>query len=126
MQKIRFDEALICTISIPDTSLDEAYVPSFSIQPLLENAIKHNELTKLSPLHIIITQENDRVKVTNNLKSKITNETSTGIGLANLSERYRILSGDEIFIENDRNTFSVSIKILNKQASLNGTTPIKA
>jgi len=79
---------------------------------LLENAIKHNELTNESPLYIFIEQNGDWVKVTNNLKPKITSETSSGSGLANLSERYRILSGDEFIIEDNEATFSVSIKIM--------------
>lgn len=116
MQKIRFGEALICSVSIAEDTLESGFVPSFSIQPLLENAIKHNELTKASPLHIFIKQDCDRIKVSNNLKPKNTTETSSGIGLANLSERYRILSNDELIIENEGTAFSVSIKILNKEA----------
>jgi len=116
MQKIRFGEALICNVTIADVMLENGFVPSFSIQPLLENAIKHNELTKASPLHISIEQKGDQIKVSNNIKIKATNEISTGIGLANLSKRYRILSGDEIIIENNGATFSVSIKILDKEA----------
>jgi two-component system, LytTR family, sensor kinase len=112
MQKIRFGEALICNVTIADVILENGFVPSFSIQPLLENAIKHNELTKASPLHIFIEQDSKWIKVSNNIKTKATTEISTGIGLANLSKRYQILSGDEIILENNGATFSVSIKIL--------------
>lgn len=121
MQKIRFGEALYCSVSISEEALENGYVPSFSIQPLIENAIKHNELTLASPLHIFITQEKDRIKVFNNLKSKTITETSTGIGLANLSERYRIISNDELLIESKASSFSVSIKILNKDYFKNDT-----
>lgn len=118
MQTIRFGGALDCTVDIPDEVLDCGYVPSFSIQPLLENAIKHNELTKASPLHISIVYVDDRVTVTNKIKGKSTTEISTGIGLANLSQRYQILSGDEVYIENDGKFFSVSIKVLDKRVLL--------
>lgn len=113
MQKIRFGRALKYTISVPEKN--RWYVPSFSIHPLLENTIKHNELTAESPLNIQISQEDDRIKVTNNLKVKSISEWSTGSGLANLSERYRILSGDELIIEQTTDTFSVSIKILSDE-----------
>ena len=116
MQKIRFEDALVCSVSITNEALENGFVPSFSIQPLLENAIKHNELTQASPLHISIKQEGDRIRVSNNLKTKTTTEVSTGSGLANLSERYRILSNDELIIEADETSFSVSIKILSKEA----------
>jgi sensor histidine kinase YesM len=115
MQKIRFGDTLNYTVSVPDETLKNTFVPSFSIQPLLENAIKHNELTKASPLHISIENIGDRIKVANNKKSKTTSEPSSGIGLANLAERYRILSGDEIIIEDDGSNFSVSIKLFDKQ-----------
>jgi LytS/YehU family sensor histidine kinase len=118
MQKIRFGEALVCSFSITEETLEKGYVPSFSIQPLLENAIKHNELTDESPLQIHIIQEGDRIRVSNNLKPKNTSEASTGSGLANLSERYRILSHDELIIEDKGDTFSVSIKILNRATYL--------
>jgi len=113
MQKIRFGESLFYTFSVSDDASESGNVPSFSLQPLIENAIKHNELSERFPLHIKIKQENDRIVVTNNLQLKTTSEESTGSGLANLSERYRFLSNDDLVIENDETFFSVSIKILN-------------
>lgn len=112
MQKIRFGNALVYSIDISDGKLENGFVPSFSIQPLLENAIKHNELTGESPLFITIKQEKEWIKVTNNLNLKTSNENSTGSGLANLSERYRLLSDSDLIIEEEEHTFSVSIKIL--------------
>jgi len=112
MQKIRFGDALICSVSIGEVMLESGFVPSFSIQPLLENAIKHNELTEEFPLNISIRQEDDRIIVSNSLRLKNIPEVSTGSGLANLSERYRILSNDEVQIETNETTFSVSIKVL--------------
>ncbi|MFT3738692.1 MAG: histidine kinase [Breznakibacter sp.] len=118
MQKIRFAEALKCSISIPKEKQERGFIPSFSIQPLLENAIKHNELTEESPLHIAIElDEDDRIRVTNNRQIKNSTEASTGSGLVNLSERYRILSGDELIIHEDEGRFSVSIKILSHENS---------
>lgn len=111
MQKIRFGTALHFTITITGESLDRFYLPSFSLQPLIENAIKHNELTEELPLVVTITQQDDRIMVSNNLQKK-TNELSTHNGLANLNERYRLLSGDEIIIQETINFFQVSLKLL--------------
>ena len=119
MQKIRFNDALTCSVAISDEALNNGFVPSFSIQPLLENAIKHNELTEESPLHIKIKQLGNRIEVANNLKSKRTSEISTGSGLINLSERYKLLSNDDLIINQTDDTFSVSIKILNHENSHN-------
>jgi len=118
MQKIRFGDALICSVSIGEVMLESGFVPSFSIQPLLENAIKHNELTEEFPLSISIKQDTDRIIVSNSLRLKNIPEASTGSGLANLSERYRILSNDEVQIETNETTFSVSIKVLDHKVTI--------
>lgn len=115
MQKIRFNNGLMYSVDISEEALQTGYLPSFSIQPLLENAIKHNELTEESPLHIEIKQDGNRIKTSNNLQIKNTTETSTGSGLINLSERYKLLSNDEPIIEETDKIFSVSIKILKNE-----------
>lgn len=118
MQKIRFGEALVWSISISNNDThEESFVPSFSIQPLLENAIKHNELTERYPLDITIKQTNDRIKVSNNIRLKECTGTFSGFGLANLAERYKYISDDEVIIQDDGNVFSISIKILSNENS---------
>ncbi len=111
MQKIRFEDAIHLEVSIPE-EIREGHLPVFSIQLLFENAIKHNVFTSESPLTIKLLYEEGWLTVSNNLQRKMSEESSSGLGLANLSERYRIISGDEIMIRPDASNFSVSIKIL--------------
>jgi len=114
MQKMRFGEALQYEENIPEEN-KSGYIPVFSIQLLLENAIKHNALTNESPLCIKITYNDNRIIVSNNVKSKYSSDATTGLGLANLSERYKLLSGDDIIINSSEIEFSVSIKILENE-----------
>ena len=117
MQHISFGTALICTISLPEETLKNFSLPSFSLQPLLENAIKHNSFTQEEPLTVNISQKDDWLVICNNLQKRKIKAASTNYGLANLAERYRLWSGDEIIIKEDKDTFSVSIKLLTNEDS---------
>lgn len=111
MQKMRFGEALEWNIKINDPNMLKFSVPTFSLQPLAENAIKHNRFTKQQPLKIKIEQKEQYISVSNTMNLKESGETSLKSGLANLAERCFICSGNEIIINNDGVTFSVSFKI---------------
>jgi len=117
MQKIRFGDALTYQIHVPAECLNKYSVPFFSIQPLLENAIKHNELTTQHPLKIDILIQGDRIVISNNLRLKKNVEASTNNGLANLRERYQILQEEEIEIEQTENEFVVRLKLIPNENS---------
>lgn len=112
MQQIRFGQALECRIDLNEETLQHTYLPSFSLQPLLENAIKHNTFTREHTLYVNIKQEGQWLVINNNLQKRKVKADSTNYGLANLAERYRLWSGDEIRIAETDQEFSVSIKLL--------------
>lgn len=125
MQKIRFGNALHYQVDISET--EDGHLPVFSLQPLLENAIKHNELTTASPLQIVISETAGWVGVKNNLQPKRSLSESTGNGLSNLSERYRILSGDSVQIIENQEDFIVKIRILySENLSTPAAKPVKS
>jgi two-component system, LytTR family, sensor kinase len=121
MQKVRFGEALDFIIDLPTDKNFNGNVPIYSIQQLVENAIKHNVITREQPLHIKISYDVDtsRISVTNSLQPKQIMPVSTGTGLANLSERYRLSGSDDILIQKKDGYFSVSIKIIPNGSSNN-------
>jgi len=117
MQQIRFGTALSCKVNITKENAEAYFLPSFSLQPLLENAIKHNELTEEFPLNVEIYKADDHIWISNNLQPKKSTEKSTNSGLANLAERYKQLSGDEINISTATGRFLVGIKLLTNENS---------
>jgi hypothetical protein len=112
MQTIRFEKALDCKIDIPESIIAGGFVPAFSIQSLLENAIKHNVVTEAAPLAIRVYHDNGWIITENIKKPKIAGDLPSGKGLANLTERYKLLSGDEVIIRQDDHLFSVQIKVI--------------
>ena len=87
LQKIRFDKSLNYQTEIDVTCLD-FYLPPLSLQLLVENAIKHNEISEENPLNLGIKGHGQEIIVTNNFQPKEKNINNSGIGLKNLTERY--------------------------------------
>ena len=87
-------------------------VPPFSLQLLIENAFKHNEISNDKPLFIRVLASNGYLKVINNINPKTTRNNSTKVGLTNLRERYKLLGTKEVIIESTETEFIASIPIL--------------
>lgn len=91
MQEIRFGKSLQTSIEV-DASKMKYLIPTLSLQLLVENAIKHNQVTEEKPLHIAISEEGDMIVVKNSLQLRSESLKSTGIGLNNLNARYEMLA----------------------------------
>jgi sensor histidine kinase YesM len=114
--KIRFGTNLKNNFRI-DESFNNYRLPPLVIQTLIENAVKHNEISKRNPLNILImTSERGSLVVTNTLQTKISVEPGTGIGLDNLSRQYKLLCGEEIRITRSDREFSVEVPLLKPNA----------
>jgi two-component system, LytTR family, sensor kinase len=113
LQKSRFKEGLDIHMEISQKVLNnDAYVPPFSLQILLENAIKHNVISKSKPLFIkIFTSDDERISIINNVQEKEV-QNSTHIGLKNIIDRYRLITNKEVIIENNGKEFKVSLPII--------------
>jgi LytS/YehU family sensor histidine kinase len=110
--KIRYGANLIVEKNT-DSFYDFHLLPPLAIQTLIENAIKHNEISKRYPLTIKIeTMDNQCLRIVNTLQEKITPEISTGKGLTNLSRQYQFLSGNDITISRKNNLFVVDLPLL--------------
>ncbi len=109
--KIRFGENILIRNEINGES-DKFYVAPAVLQMLIENAIKHNVVSKKFPLEICLHLEKDFIVVSNTLRSKEIKEESTYLGLKNIQSRYEFLSDRKVEINGTDNQFTVKIPLL--------------
>ena len=88
------------------------FLAPLTLQMLVENAVKHNVISQAKPLNILINAGSDFVEVRNNLQPKFRAGDSTGFGLSTINQRYEILSGKKIEIEQSDEYFSVKVPVL--------------
>ena len=89
-------------------------IPSLSLQLLVENAVKHNILSKSHPINVVIrTTPDGYLTVENNLNKKLRIAVeSTGIGLSNIREKYRLLNRQDVTVEETADVFKVTIPMI--------------
>jgi hypothetical protein len=109
--KTRFGHNLEIDIDVADEKLQKKIVP-LSLQLLMENAIKHNIVSADKPLKIEVFAENGSLVVSNNLQKKNQLHESTGIGLDNIRNRYKLLSEKLVEVRESNDHFTVSIPLL--------------
>jgi len=109
---IRFTGKIFVKISMEDIKPEMMILP-MALQILIENAIKHNTFSKAEPLHIVISVDrNDLLTVTNNLRLRENKMQSTGIGLENILNRYRLISDREPVFEKTETSFIARIPLV--------------
>ena len=112
LMQIRYGESLQFHFDISETYNRFLIVP-LSIQTLVENAIKHNVITNRQPLTVsIYSSDAQTVTVSNPLQPKKVAEAGEGIGLSNLTERYRLKWAKEIVVQQTDRIFSVTLPLI--------------
>lgn len=104
--KIRFGNNLNLNVNVFERNF---FIVPVALQILIENAVKHNEVSADRPLHIDITENEDYLIVTNNIQKRNYLPDSNCIGLKSLTFQYEFLSGKQMEIVNDGASFIVKI-----------------
>jgi len=118
--KTRHGEAVQLSIEI-DKKYDQYLIPSLTLQMLVENAVKHNVLSKNKPLVIdIFTTAGNKLIISNNLQLRTIKVPSNKIGLDNIKTKYELLNHSGFQVLKDQKTFSVVLPLIwNKMADTN-------
>ena len=112
LMKKRNEGAVFVDINI-DSSYHRLFLPTLSLQIIVENCFKHNSMTISNPLHISIFTKDGYIEVVNNIQPKLGAVESTGNGLELLVKRYKLMGVNEgVIVDESSDRFSVKLKLL--------------
>jgi sensor histidine kinase YesM/uncharacterized membrane protein YhdT len=109
--KERFGDNLQVMVRCTEENRGYGIVP-LSLQMLFENSIKHNVISVEKPLHIEVFCENGHLIVRNNLQKKNQVMDSTGVGLSNIRDRYRMLTDKAVEVIASQQYFTVVLPMI--------------
>lgn len=110
--KTRYGDALNMTMEI-DRRYYPYLIPSLSLQLLVENAVKHNIVSRQQPLTLeIFTTAGNKLVVNNNLQKKQLKEKSTHIGLNNIRGKYKLIKQEGFQVVEGENNFMVVLPLV--------------
>ncbi|MCC8174129.1 MAG: hypothetical protein LIO65_07085 [Odoribacter sp.] len=108
---MRYRGKIVFLIQVQENDLS-LQLPVLSLLPLIENVVKHNIIDSEHKMEIQISvSEDKKLSVTNPKYPKYSVDESHGIGLTNLSSRYKLLIGKDIEIKEDDNYFTVTLPL---------------
>jgi LytS/YehU family sensor histidine kinase len=112
MLKMRFGDSFELEMDI-DASHRLMLMAPLTLQLLIENAVKHNEVSKANPLKITIqSASNNFLLIRNEIHPKQIVAKSSGMGLKNIVHRYELLGYDQVSVSIVENQFEVRIPLI--------------
>lgn len=108
----RHGEAVQLNLQI-DKRYEPYLLPSLSLQLLVENVVKHNVVSKNTPLEIdIFTIAGNKLVVNNNLIRRTVKAPSNKVGLENIKAKYNLLRQPGFQIMEDAKNFTVVLPLI--------------
>ena len=109
--KVRFGEGLNFDTDIPHECLSRSVVPC-ALQLLVENAIKHNEVSKSRPLNVTIKATADSIEVSNTKQPKMSPQDGVGLGMKYLEQQYCDLASKNVTVREDAQYYTVTLPLI--------------
>lgn len=110
LMQVRYQDHLKLDINIPNRLL-ETKVPPLAIQMLIENAVKHNEISRNHPLFIYISAQDNTLINVSSTKTVASRAQSLHVGLANIKNRYKFFTNEKVIVK-DTDKFVVQLPVL--------------
>jgi two-component system, LytTR family, sensor kinase len=108
----RFENKIQLHVGLNKDQINQLYIVPLTLQLLVENAVKHNRMSLENPLIIRIYLERELLIVSNPLQKRHLEEPTTGLGLSNIKDRYRLLINKEVHVIQNDLMFKVEIPLL--------------
>jgi len=108
--KTRFEDKLNIIVDLQPEPDD--YIVPMTLQLLVENAVKHNEISEAFPLTIHIRKNGNYLEVENPLQTKSVGGDSKKTGLKNIEQQFSFFTDKPIEISQSKNRFLVRVPIL--------------
>lgn len=109
---LRFGQALIIKKRFNGTEGKEFLIPPTSVFVAFENAVKHNEISERAPMLIDVDVKDGTLFIINSIREKKNVGHSSKIGLKNLDERFRLVTGKGISAEKESEQFIVRLPLI--------------
>ncbi|MBL7933102.1 MAG: sensor histidine kinase [Bacteroidia bacterium] len=109
--QIRFDKNVEFKIEVGEVDR-RLLLPPMALQILVENTIKHNEVSQESPLKVNVFVEQHKLVVKNNLQPRSNVEPGSKTGIKNIEERYRFFTDELVEVDSSNGFFTVKIPLL--------------
>jgi len=90
----------------------EAMEDEMTLQLLIENCVKHNEISASQPLSIRIMRKGDYIKVENTLQPKPVRTESNKTGLSNISQQYKYFTDKGIILTETDHSYAVAVPLI--------------
>lgn len=111
---IRYAGGVRLAIEVRPADARQLFLPPVSLAELFQNALKHNTAGPDDPLHIRVAVEDATLVFENDLRPGPKPASSTGIGLDNLRERFRIATGRAAVWMVERDRFVVRLPLMTR------------
>ena len=109
---LRFGNALIIKKRFNGSVEKDFLIPPTSVFIAFENAVKHNEISEQNPLLIDVDVKDGNLCIINTLQEKRNHQHSSKIGLKNLDERFKIVTGKGIYTNREGGKFEVRMPLI--------------
>src|SRR6056297_198173 len=111
LMQTRYRDRFTIDINIEPHYLEQE-IPPLALQLLVENSVKHNEISETNPLKVRVYSKDGSLFVDNPIRLRKTFTEGTKNGLLNLKKRYILLLRKELTVRTENDIFSVQLPLI--------------